>query len=131
MFLSRYNSSDGQVNAFENLKSEREEYEKKILRLDEEKMELKKQLQKIKYEGVENITRKQINEVERHVSDGQVKLEKNRDKLERTVKKLVDCKAGIEHLSDKLIDIKLDGEENIDLNDDELVVDSLKQIERK
>jgi uncharacterized coiled-coil protein SlyX len=130
LFLSRYNSSGGQINALENLNVEREDYEKRILELDEKKMELKKKLQKVKYEGVQNITRKQINEVEHHLLEGQSRLDRNRDNLERLVKKLVDSKAGIEHLYNKLIDIKLENEENIDLNDDNLV-DCLKQIEKK
>mmetsp|Transcript_26336 Transcript_26336/g.26261 ORF Transcript_26336/g.26261 Transcript_26336/m.26261 type:complete len:124 (+) Transcript_26336:737-1108(+) len=123
MYLSRHNNSDGQINALENLRSEREDYEQRILELDEEKLNLKKKLQKVKYEGVENITRKQINEVERHVTESQARLEKNRDKLERLVKKLIDSKAGIEHLSDKLIDIKLENEENLDINQEDKLVE--------
>lgn len=131
MFLSRYNSSGGQLNALENLRSEREDYEKRILELDEEKLELKKELQKVKYEGVEKVTRKQINEVERHTTEGETRLEKNRDKLERIVKKLVDSKAGIEHLADKLIDVKVPGEENVDLNEKDGIALTLGQIEKK
>lgn len=119
-----------QKETLENLKKEREEFEKRILMLDDEKIELKKKLQRIKYEGIENVTRKQINELEKNVVDAQARYEKNKDKLERIVKKLVDSKAGIEHLSDKLIDIKLDDEPNITVTDDTLV-ESLMQIEKK
>jgi predicted ATP-binding protein involved in virulence len=76
MFLSRYNSAGGQISALENLKSERVEYEHKILQLDEEKIEMKKQLQKVKFEGVESITRKQINELEKNVGEAQMRYEK-------------------------------------------------------
>jgi predicted ATP-binding protein involved in virulence len=76
MFLSRYNSAGGQISALENLKSERVEYEHKILQLDEEKIEMKKQLQKVKFEGVESITRKQINELEKNVGEAQIRYEK-------------------------------------------------------
>lgn len=119
-----------QKETLENLKKEREEFEKRILMLDDEKIELKKKLQSIKYEGIENVTRKQINEIEKNVVDAQARYEKNKDKLERIVKKLVDSKAGIEHLSDKLIDVKLDDEPNITVTDDTLV-ESLMQIEKK
>jgi predicted ATP-binding protein involved in virulence len=76
MFLSRYNSAGGQISALENLKSERVEYEHKILQLDEEKIEMKKQLQRVKFEGVESITRKQINELEKNVGEAQIRYEK-------------------------------------------------------
>ena len=76
MFLSRYNSAGGQISALENLKSERVEYEHKILQLDEEKIEMKKQLQKVKFEGVASITRKQINELEKNVGESQIRYEK-------------------------------------------------------
>lgn len=119
-----------QKETLENLKKEREEFERRILQLDDEKIELKKKLQRIKYEGVENITRKQINEVEKNVGEAQMRLEKAKDKLERSVKKVVDSKAGIEHLNDKLIDIRLDDEPNVVVTDDTLV-EALLQIEKK
>jgi coiled-coil domain-containing protein 151 len=49
----------------ESLKAEREEFEKRLLQLDEEKIELKKKLQKVKVEGIESITKRQINELEK------------------------------------------------------------------
>lgn len=153
MYLSRYNSAGGQISALENLKSERVDYERRILELDEEKMNYKQLLQRVKFEGVESITRKQINELEKNVSEAQTRFEKNKDRLERIVKKLVDSKAGVEHLSDKLIDIKVE-DDNFDADETgerrdvnslgmksnlskdrnnlpSSLVESLKQIEKK
>lgn len=155
MYLSRYNSAGGQISALENLKSERVDYERRILELDEEKLNYKQLLQRVKFEGVESITRKQINELEKNVSEAQTRFEKNKDRLERIVKKLVDSKAGVEHLSDKLIDIKVEDDNNFDAGDDTVerrdinsfgmksnlskdktnvsstLVETLKQIEKK
>lgn len=119
-----------QKEILESLKAEREELQKKILALDDEKRELKKKLEQVKFEGVESVTRKQITELENNVADAQARYEKNKDKLERIVKKVIDSKAGIEHLSDKLIDIRLDDEPNVVVSDDTLI-DSLIQIEKK
>lgn len=55
------------------------------------------------------MTRKQIDEVEKNVNQAQTKYERNKDKLERINKVLVNSKAGIEHLSEKLGEIKLEG----------------------
>jgi hypothetical protein len=64
------------------------------------------------------------------VFEAHIRHEKSKDNLERIVKKLVDSKAGIEHLSDKLIDIKLEDQPNIAVSD-ETLVESLMQIEKK
>lgn len=94
------------------------------------KFEIKKELEKVKYEGVESMTRKQVDEVEKNVQNAQLRFERNKDRLERINRVLIDSKAGIEHLSDKLIDIKLDDSPNIEISDDN-IVECLKQIEKK
>lgn len=57
-----------------------------------------KKLDKVKYEGVESMTRKQIDEVEKSVAEAQTRFERNKEKLERIDKIIIDSKAGIEHL---------------------------------
>ena len=59
---------------------------------------LNKKLDKVKYEGVESMTRKQIDEVEKSVAEAQTRFERNKEKLERIDKIIIDSKAGIEHL---------------------------------
>ena len=58
------------------------------------------------------MTRKQIDEVEKNVVIAETKFERNKDKLEWINKVLVDAKAGIEHLCEKLSDIMVDGKHN-------------------
>ena len=72
----------------------------KIEMLTKRKEQLKKDLQRIRFEGVESMTRKQIEEVEKEVILAEVKFERAKDKLERI--NLVSAKAGIEHLCEKL-----------------------------
>ena len=61
-------------------------------------LKLNKKLDKVKYEGVESMTRKQIDEVEKSVAEAQTRFERNKEKLERIDKIIIDSKAGIEHL---------------------------------
>lgn len=59
-----------------------------------------------------------------------MKHERNKDKLDKINKILVNSKAGIEHLCEKLADVKLEtrGQPNIRVNDDTMV-DALIQCE--
>lgn len=119
-----------QNDTLRNLNSQKEEFERKILELNDEKYDVKRKLEKVKYEGVESMTRKQIDEVEINVGEAQRRLDRNKDIAERANKVIIDCKAGIEHLGDKIIDFKLEDEPNIIITDDTLV-ESLMQIEKK
>lgn len=76
------------------------------------------------------MTRKQIDEVEKNVNQAQAKYDRNKEKLERINKVLVNAKAGIEHLSEKLNDIKLEGIPNVMVTDNTLV-EALIQCEQK
>lgn len=58
---------------------------------------------------MEMMTRKQIDEVEKNVMLSQNKYDRNKDKLVRINKVLVNAKAGIEHIYEKLQDIKIEG----------------------
>ena len=59
--------------------------------------------------------------MEKNVNSAQSKYERNKEKLERINKVLVDAKAGIEHLCEKLNDIKLEGVPNVFVTDNTLV----------
>lgn len=58
------------------------------------------------------------------------KYDRNKDKLEKINKMLVSAKAGIEHISEKLNDIKLEGVANIVVTDN-TIVEALIQCEHK
>jgi septation ring formation regulator EzrA len=75
----------------------------------------------MRYEGLESMTRKQVDEVEKNVNGAQAKYDRNKEKLERINKVLVNAKAGIEHLCEKLNDIKLEGIPNVTVTDNTLV----------
>merc|ERR1712232_678962 len=51
-------------------------------------------------------------------------------KFERMAKMLIDMKAGVNHLAEKLLEIKLDGEAQIEMSD-ETVEECLQQCELK
>lgn len=67
-----------------------------------EKERLKKILAKKKYGDHEIQTRKQIDEIEKAANDISIKCERYKLKYQRLAKILVNARAGIEHLHDKL-----------------------------
>lgn len=91
------------------------------MELNDKKVDLKSNVEKMRYEGLEGMTRKQIDEVEKNVNEAQAKYDRNKEKLERINKSLVNAKAGIEHLSEKLNDIKLEGIPTVNVTDGTLV----------
>ena len=84
------------------------ENERKQDALHHEIQDLKTHLQRIKFESLEGMTRKQIDEVEKNLASAELKFERNKMQLERINKILVSSKAGVEHLSEKLIELKVD-----------------------
>lgn len=82
--------------------------------------QLKSELNFLKFEKAQAQTRKQIDEIETNVNVLSIKCERYKLKYERLSKILVNAKAGIEHLNDKLEFFKLDGRPNINVNDDSL-----------
>ena len=98
-----------QGDTLSNLKDLQQENDRKQEMLQSEISELKLSLQKIKFESLEGMTRKQIDEVEKNLANAELKFERNKMQLERINKVLVSAKAGIEHLCEKLIELKLDG----------------------
>ena len=91
-----------------NLNELKADYERKIILLNEEKQELKKTLDELRYEGLEAMTRKQIDEVEKYMVATEMKYERNKDKLEKINTQLVNTKAGVEHMIERLSEIKVD-----------------------
>jgi len=80
------------------------------------------------------MSRKQLDEIESNVNNVTNKCERAKLKYERVYKILVNDKAGIEHLVEKLAFFKLENKITVQVNDDTLVeamaqcVEKLKQI---
>lgn len=119
-----------QHDTYNNLLELKSTNEKKLLELNDRKLELRSDVEKMRYEGLESMTRKQVDEVEKNVNSAQAKYDRNKEKLERINRVLVSAKAGIEHLCEKLNDIKLEGIPNVMVTDNTLV-EALIQCEQK
>ena len=98
-----------QTDTLNNLNEMKTMNERKIVSFNEEKVELFKTLERLKYEGIEGMTRKQIDETEKNVASAELKQERNKGRFERIHKVLVNAKAGIELISEKLMHVNLDG----------------------
>ena len=119
-----------QDDIYSNLVQLKRENEKKLLDLTDQKLELKKEIERLHYQGLEAMTRKQVDEVEKNVRNAQCKFDRNKDRLERINQNLVNVKAGVEHLQEKLTDIRLEGVSNVVVTDNTLV-EALVQVEQK
>eukprot|EP00756_Hemistasia_phaeocysticola_P010547 Hpha_TRINITY_DN15029_c4_g1::TRINITY_DN15029_c4_g1_i1::g.125504::m.125504 len=92
-----------QQDTHKNLAEMKETAEKKIESLNQDKAQLKMQLDEIKYSGSAQLgSRRIVDEFEAHLADARHQCEKNRIKYERAARVLINVKAGIEHLADKL-----------------------------
>uniref|UniRef100_A0A7S3CVC0 ODAD1 central coiled coil region domain-containing protein n=1 Tax=Palpitomonas bilix TaxID=652834 RepID=A0A7S3CVC0_9EUKA len=113
-----------------NLRNMTKEAQSKIDQLNDERTQLKAKVEEIKYSGTGSLgSRRIVDEFETQLSDANAKLERNRQKYERIARILIDVKAGIEHLSDKLESVKIDAAP-IPLTD-ETLVEVLLQAEQK
>jgi DNA repair exonuclease SbcCD ATPase subunit len=92
----------------ENLKRLQQENTEQLARLREEHSRITKEFETLKYSGEARNTSNQrmLAEFEQHLTDSQNKLKAVQDAEAVTSKLLVDVKAGIDHLSDKLEKLK-------------------------
>lgn len=74
-----------------------------------------------KYEGSDTLTKKRLEEIETNVNNATNKCERTKLKYERVSKILVNVKAGIEHIFEKLEFFKLEGKPNLAVTDETLV----------
>ena len=119
-----------QSDTYNNLNELKASNERKLLELNEKRITLRGEVEKMQYEGLESMTRKQIDEVDKNVGSAAIKYERNKEKLERINKILVNANAGIKHLAEKLDDIKLESIPNVVVQDNTLV-EALLQAEQK
>jgi len=114
-----------------NLMNLTRENQNRIEMLNEERRRLKAQVEELKFSSSGNIGRRQVvDDFELHLTEAANKCERNRGKFERMAKVLINVKAGVDHLADKLANIKLDGESPIEMSD-ETVEEVLSQCELK
>jgi len=112
-----------------NLMELTRENQAKIEAMNEEKARLKSRVEEIKYSGPGGgHRRKMVDDHEENLTQSAAKLERCRLKYERLAKILINVKAGIEHLSEKLESVREDGKQ-IAMNDD-TIVDVMYQCEQ-
>lgn len=97
--ITKYITQDETV---ENLDTLKQNYLDRIDKLNTERSQLKTQLEILKFEKSDIQTRKQIDEIEVTTNDISMKCERFKLKYQRIAKLLVDARAGVEHLSEKL-----------------------------
>jgi len=119
-----------QEDTHRNLVEMTKEAQSRIDQLNAEKSELKSKVEELKYSGSGQLgSRRIVDEFETHLTEAHYQCDKNRQKYERVAKILINVKAGVEHLYDKLSVFKSDIQQ-IPMSD-ETVVDILKQCESK
>jgi len=129
--IQKYITQDETTKSLKDLENQ---YNEKIEHLITERNKLKSELNFLKFEKAQSQTRKQIDEIETNVNVLSVKCERYKLKYERLSKILVNAKAGIEHLNDKLEFYKIDGKPPITVSDEtlgetlQLVNDKLNHI---
>jgi len=75
----------------------------KIAKLQDEKTELSSRVEELKYSGKGQLgSRRIVDEFETHLAEAKSRCEKNRAKYERVARILIDVKAGVQHLAEKI-----------------------------
>jgi len=121
-----------QEDTHKNLTGLTRENQSRIDTLMEERRKLRLQVEELKFSSGGNVGRRQvIDDFETHLTEASEKYERNRTKFERMAKMLINMKAGIGHLSEKLNIIVLEGGEAPIEMSDETVEEVLQQCELK
>merc|ERR1719343_784794 len=118
-----------QEDTQKNLAKLTKENQTTIDRLTEERRKIRLQVEELKFCGTAN-RRQAIDDHEARLAEATEKFERNRGKFERIAKMLIDMKAGIDHLGEKLTSIKLENETTLEMSD-ETVEEVLQQCELK
>mmetsp|Transcript_86201 Transcript_86201/g.192756 ORF Transcript_86201/g.192756 Transcript_86201/m.192756 type:complete len:533 (-) Transcript_86201:36-1634(-) len=120
-----------QEDTQKNLTKLTKENQATIDKLTEERRQLRMKVEELKFSSGGNVGRRQaIDDFETHLSEATEKFDRNKGKFERMAKMLIDMKAGVDHLGEKLLPITLDGEAPIEMTDDN-VEEVLGQCELK
>ena len=111
-----------QEETSENLENLRKEHQAKLESLNEIKADLKKRVEGLKYQNKGEVdSRKQLEELEEKLAKAMKKYEKSKAKYQKTTESILDTKAGIEHIAEMLESIKLEGQSNIPVSDENLI----------
>lgn len=119
-----------QEDTQKNLQQLTKDNQSTIDRLNEDRQRLRLQVEELKFSsGGPGGRRQAIDDFESHLGEATEKFERNRGKFERVARLLIDMKAGIGHLAEKLHVVKLD-ETTVDPNDEKVEVEHvLEQCE--
>ena len=123
-----------QEDTQKNLQLLTKENQGTIDRLTEDRHKLRLQVEDLKFSsggpGAPGGRRQAIDDFESHLGEATEKFERNRGKFERVARLLIDMKAGIGHLAEKLHVVKLD-ETSVDPDEKVEVEHVLEQCELK
>ncbi|CAK0898960.1 unnamed protein product [Prorocentrum cordatum] len=120
-----------QEDTQKNLSNLTKENQATIDRLTEDSRRLRLQVEELKFSSGGNVGRRQaIDDFETHLAEATEKFDRNKGKFERMAKIRTDTKAGIDHLAEKLVPIKLQDEQVWELSD-ETVEEVLQVCEHK
>merc|ERR1712226_1428347 len=126
--IQKFLTQEGTLKNLQNLTKENQQT---IDRLTEERRKLRLAVEDLKFSsGGTGAKRQAIDDFETHLGEATEKFDRNKSKFERMAKMLIDMKAGIDNLGEKLLPIKLDGEAQIEMSD-ETVEECLQQCELK
>eukprot|EP00937_MAST-01D_sp_MAST-1D-sp2_P005295 g5295.t1 len=118
-----------QEGTTDNLMVLTKENQTKIERLTEDKAEIKARVEEVKYAGPGGgHRRKLVDDNEEQLAASTARLERVKLKYERLAKMLIQVKAGVDHLSEKLDPVRTSGRQ-IAMTDD-TIVDVLYQAEQ-
>merc|ERR1719420_2046302 len=99
-----------QEDTHKNLTSLTRDNHARLEQLTEERRKVRLQVEELKFSSGGNVGRRQvIDDFESHISEATDRHERQRVKFERLAKMLIDMKAGIAHLSQKMNIINLEG----------------------
>ena len=132
--VQRFLSQGDTQKHLEQLKNDNE---KMLIRLKEEKEKLQREFEDMKYSGEAKLSsgQRMLEEFQQRLLDEEKKLEDSRTRQERASKTLINVKAGVEHLADKLQHLKAPKghfpQAQLSPTSDEYVLDLLGQCEQK
>lgn len=128
---------ENQGHTTQHLEELKKDNEKQILRLREDKENLQREFEEMKYSGEAKLSSGQmlLEEHENHLAKEENRRDDADEKLQRASRTLVQVKAGIEHLADKLHHLKANKghvpSAQIPPSSDEYVLDQLSTCEEK
>ncbi|XP_071495771.1 outer dynein arm-docking complex subunit 3-like [Diadema antillarum] len=131
------NRFENQNSTYQHLIELKDANEKQVVRLKEEKARLQKDFEEMKYSGEAKLSsgQRMLEEFESHLKKEEERQEECSSKLDKCSKILVQVKAGVAHLADKLQHIKANKghvpQAQLSVEADEYVLDLLATCEEK